>query len=146
MRNLLIPVRCLPARPAARWAGGLVLLALGLGGPLATEESLPRRVGLRCDLLVMGMGGTRQLATRRIVLEPGMAGRVLFSTPAGSAGREDPTSVSLNLATGVTAAGRMSIKLDGTVIAANENFLGIFGYRLDEINRDLHTPSANFIR
>jgi hypothetical protein len=116
VRSPLIPVRCLPARPAARWAGGLVLLALGLGGPLATEASLPRRVALRCDLLVMGMGGTRQLATRRIVLEPGMGGRVLFSTPAGSSGREGPTSVSLTLATGVTAAGRMSIELDGTVI------------------------------
>jgi len=98
---------------AARRVACLGLLALAAGTSPATEDPLPARVGLQCDLLIMGRAGTRQLASRRLVLEPGMSGRLRFDLPARSTGGNGPLELTLNLVTGVLPSGRLSVDLDG---------------------------------
>ena len=104
------------------WSGSLVrslrvlaLLPLMLGPSAAGSGELPERVGIRCDLILMGKSGNRQIASKRIVLEPGMLGSVNYALPARSTGRPHPMTVELNLATGETPDGRLMVKLDGEV-------------------------------
>jgi hypothetical protein len=108
-----IPLDRLQVLTTVRWLVCLVLMALAVEMSAATDEPLPGRVGLTCDLLMMGRAGTRQLASRRLVLEPGMGGRVRFDLPARSTGGEGPMEISLSLVTGALPGGRMAVDVDG---------------------------------
>lgn len=94
----------------------------GVGGGMETEAraTMPAKVGLRCELLVMGRGGTRRLTARTVVLEPGMSGTLEFDLPSGSYGRGVPVHVQVHLVTAVGEENSLTVHLSGDVTEVGE--------------------------
>jgi len=99
-----------------------LLFLLGSAAIISAEsDPLPEKVGLRCELLVMGSGGTRSLSTRRLVLQPGMDGRLRFDLPAGSSGRNAPARLLLALSSTAGADGVLLLDVQGEVSEPGED-------------------------
>jgi hypothetical protein len=82
--------------------------------------ALPGRVGLRCELLVMGKSGTSRLAVQQVVLEPGMSGHLEFDLPAPSSGRGVPVHVAVNLDSEGGEENGLNLRLTGEVTETGE--------------------------